>query len=403
VAELSHALQDALRRERPRIVASVLRLCGSLDLAEDAVHEAALAAMQAWATGLPSNPAAWLTTAAKRVALDAIRHQRRAAGHLGELAASAVDASSGTDSMDVIVDDYLRLIFTCCDPALGLDARIALTLKVVVGFTTAEIARAYLTSEDTISQRILRAKRTLRECERGYEPPSQAELPERVGAVLGVLYALINEGHTAASGALTRVALLAEAVRLGRLVCDLVPVEPEAFGLLALAAFSSARSQARVDAEGVPILLAQQDRTQWDHRLIREGLIALQRARSLGGPGPYVLQAEIAAVHITAPTWDGTDWDDIVNLYEAITRIDASPVVALNRAIALSMRDGPRKGLAALSGLESKLASYHLFFATRADLLEKVGRDGRADLRKAIALSTNDAERRLLERRLRSG
>jgi predicted RNA polymerase sigma factor len=260
-----------------------------------------------------------------------------------------------------------------------------------------------LTSEDTVSQRVLRAKRTLRERERGYEPPSAAELPERVGAVLGVLYALLNEGHTAASGRLIRAELLEETLRLGRLVCDLVPEQSEAFGLLALVAFTCARSQARVDAEGAPILLAQQDRAQWDRRLVREGLIALECARSLAGRGSYVLQAEISALHIKATTWDSTDWDGIVELYDALTRIDESPVVALNRAIALSMRDGPREGLVALSRLESKLASYHLFFATRADLLERLGRDGRADLRKALELATNDAERLLLERRLRGG
>ncbi|MEQ1566561.1 MAG: sigma-70 family RNA polymerase sigma factor [Myxococcota bacterium] len=400
MAELNPALELTLRRERPRIVASVLPLCGSLDLAEDAVHEAALAAIRAWAGGVPSNPAAWLTTVARRVALDAIRHRKRAAAHLEELAFTAVDHTSAADPVDVLVDDYLRLLFTCCDPALGLDSRIALTLKVVVGFSTAEIARAFLTSENTISQRILRAKRTIHQSGRGYEPPTEAELPARVGAVLGVVYALINEGHTASDGQLTRSDLLQEALRLGHLLGDLMPEHPEVFGLVALAAFTSARSRS-VDGDGAPVLLAQQDRAQWDRRLVREGLIALHRARSLGRPGPYVLQAEIAAVHITAPSWEDTDWDAVVKLYDALVHLQRSPVVALNRAIALSMRDGAPAGLDALSSLESNLEGYHLFFAARAELLERVGRDGRADLRRALELVTNDPDRRLLERRLR--
>jgi predicted RNA polymerase sigma factor len=305
------------------------------------------------------------------------------------------------ETIDTVSDDTLRLIFTCCHPELSTDNRVALTLKVVAGFSTEEIARAFVCSEATVSQRILRAKQTLDEKKVGYVIPERNDLAERVAAVVGVVYAMFNEGHTGRSGPLMRLDLQAEALRLARLICDLVPREPEAFGALAIMAFGAARAQTRVDDEGLPILLAAQDRSRWNRELVREGLMALRRARSLGGRGPYVLQAEIAAVHVTAPRWESTDWASIVLAYDALRKVSPSPVVALNRAVAVSMLAGPSAGLAALKAIERPLADYHLFYATRADLLERTGGDPRPDLERAISLATNDGEKRLLERRLR--
>ena len=395
MAELTAIIEDTVRRERGRIIGGLLRLCGSLDAAEEAFQEATLAALRAWRDEVPANPGAWLMTAAKNSARDARRHHA-----VVEAKAPLLAEDDMHDTLDTLTDDYLRLIFTCCDPELSLDNAIALTLKVVAGFSTEEIARAFVCTEATVSQRILRAKQTVASLD--YEPPEREELAARVDAVLGVIYAMFNEGHTARTGELMRLDLQAEALRLGRLLCDLAPGEPEAFALVATMAFAAARAHTRVDADGLPILLADQDRTRWNRELVREGLMALARARSLGGRGPYMLQAEIAAVHVTAPTWEATDWAAIVALYDQLAAIAPPPIIALNRAIAVAMRDGPAAGLAALAGLERSLADYHLFYATRADLLERVGKDPRADLRKALALVTNDAERQLLERRLRA-
>jgi RNA polymerase sigma factor (sigma-70 family) len=397
MAELSDLIGDTVRRERGRIVGGLLRLCGSLDAAEEAFQEAVLAALQAWQAQVPDNPGAWLMRAAQNNARDALRHRAVADAKAPLLAEDDVEPS---ESIDAVSDDHLRLIFTCCHPALARDNQIALTLKVVAGFSTEEIARAFVCSEDTVAQRILRAKQALADQHVAYATPGRDELEARVAAVVGVVYALFNEGHTARSGPWMRLDLQAEALRLGRLLADLVPRAPEVFGLVALMSFGAARAHTRVDAEGVPILLDAQDRSRWNRELLREGLVALQRARSLGGRGPTVVQAEIAALHATAPTWADTDWPAIVARYDALTALAPSPVVALNRAVALAMRDGPAAGLAALAGLERPLADYHLFYATRADLLERAGRDPRADLRRALALVTNDGERRLLERRL---
>ncbi|MBV8760183.1 MAG: RNA polymerase subunit sigma-24 [Deltaproteobacteria bacterium] len=395
MADLTAIIEDTVRRERGRIVGGLLRLCGSLDAAEEAFQEAALAALRAWRDEVPANPGAWLMTAAKNSARDARRHHA-----IVEAKAPLLAEDDMHDTIDTLTDDYLRLVFTCCDPELSLDNAIALTLKVVAGFSTDEIARAFVTTEATVSQRILRAKQTVAALD--YVPPEREELAARVDAVLGVLYAMFNEGHTARSGELMRLDLQAEALRLGRLLCDLAPREPEAYGLVAMMAFSAARAHTRVDADGAPILLADQDRTTWNRELVREGLMALARARSLGGRGAYVLQAEIAAVHVTAPAYESTDWAAIVALYDELAAVVRSPIVSLNRAVAIGMRDGAAAGLAALDGLERALAEYHLFYATRADLLERAGKDPRADLRKALSLVTNDGERQLLERRLRA-
>jgi RNA polymerase sigma factor (sigma-70 family) len=398
VADLTAIVEETVRREHGRIVGGLLRLCGNLDAAEEAFQEAALAAIQAWREQIPANPGAWLMTAAKNSAKDARRHRAVVDAKAPLLVEDDMDAR---ETIDTVSDDYLRLIFTCCHPELSTDNQIALTLKVVAGFSTEEIARAFVCSESTISQRILRAKQTLEQKRVPYEIPDLAELGARLAAVLGVVYAMFNEGHTGHSGPLMRLDLQAEALRLGRLLCDLVPSEPEAFGLLAIMAFSAARAGTRVDAEGLPVLLSAQDRSRWDRGLIREGLMALQRARSLGGHGPYVVQSAIAATHVTAPAWEQTDWAAIVALYDVLGAITPSPVVALNRAVAVSMRAGPAEGLEALKNLERPLADYHLFYATRADFLERAGKDPRPDLHKAISLATNDGERRLLERRLR--
>jgi RNA polymerase sigma-70 factor (ECF subfamily) len=399
MADLTATVDDVVRRERGRIVGGLLRLYGSLDAAEEAFQEAALAAVQAFREQVPKNPGAWLMTAAKNSARDARRHQAVVEASTPLLVGDGGEVDT-RENIDTVSDDYLRLIFTCCHPELATDNRIALTLKVVAGFSTEEIARAFVCSPATVSQRILRAKQIIEEKRLPYETAGRDELSTRSAAVLGVVYAMFNEGHTGLSGELMRLDLQGEALRLGRLLCDLMPREFEAFGLLALMAFGAARAHTRVDADGVPVLLDAQDRSRWNKELLREGLMALARARSLGGRGPYVVQAEIAAVHVTAPDWESTEWPSIVALYGELLSIAPSPIVALNRAIAVSMRDGPSEGLAALKELERPLADYHLFYAARADFLERMGRDGRADLRKALSLVTNEGERRLLERRL---
>jgi len=398
VADLTAIVGETVRSQRGRIVGGLLRLCGSLDAAEEAFQEAALAAVQAWREEVPSNPGAWLMTAAKNSAKDARRRRAVAEAKAPVLTEDEMDAQ---DTIDTVSDDYLRLIFTCCHPALSTDNQIALTLKVVAGFSTEEIARAFVCSEATVSQRILRAKQTLEDGKVGYALPERGELAARVSAALGVVYAMFNEGHTACSGPLMRLDLQAEALRLARLLCDLVPREAEAFAVLAIIAFGAARAQTRVGDDGVPILLDAQDRSRWKRDLLREGLMAFARARSLGGRGPYVLQAAIAAAHATAPAWESTDWGVIVAAYDALAEIAPSPIVALNRAIAVSMASGSAAGLAALDGIEPPLAGYHLFYAARADMLERAGGDPRADLERALALATNDGEKRLLERRLR--
>ena len=399
MADLTATVEDAVRRERGRIVGGLLRLCRSLDAAEEAFQEAALAAVQAWRDEVPANPGAWLMTAAKNSAKDARRRRAVAEAKAPLLFEDEMDPG---DSIDTVSDDYLRLIFTCCHPELSTDNQIALTLKVVAGFSTEEIARAFVCSEATVSQRVLRAKQTIEGRRVGYATPERHELAERVGAALAVLYAMFNEGHTGRSGPLMRLDLQAEALRLARLLCDLVPREPEAFGALAIMAFGAARAHTRVDDDGLPILLAAQDRSRWNRELLREGLMALRRARSLGGRGPYVLQAAIAAAHVTAPAWESTDWATIVAAYDALAEASPSPVVTLNRAVAVSMLAGPSAGLAALVALERPLADYHLFYAARADMFERAGGDPRPDLERAISLATNEGEKRLLERRLRA-
>ena len=397
MADVRSVVEETVRRERGPILGGLLRFSGSVDAAEEAFQEAALAAVEAWRDAVPANPGAWLMTAAKNSAKDARRHRVIVEAKAPLLAESEMDAR---ETIEAVSDDYLRLIFTCCHPDISIDNQIALTLKVVAGFSTEEIARAFVCSEATVSQRILRAKQTLQETQAPYVVPERGELELRLSSVLGVVYAMFNEGHTARAGEWMRVDLQAESLRLARLVCDLLPIESEACGLLAMIAFGAARARTRVDAEGMPILLAEQARSKWDKELIREGLMALQRARTLGGRGPHVLQAAMAKVHVTAPTWESTDWGAIIALYDELERIEPSPVVKLNRAIAVSMKSGAAAGLSALKPLERPLAGYHLFYATRADFLERAGKDPRKDLAKALSLATNEGERRLLRARL---
>jgi len=398
VEELSKTLDEVFRREKSRVVGALVRLVGNLDAAEEAFQEAVVAALSSWhATGTPANPAAWLTTAAKNAARDAARHRRI----VDKKAPLLVKNESVTpDTPGSVGDDELRLIFTCCHPVLTLESQVALTLKVVAGFSTEEIARAFLSPEKTIAQRLVRAKRTIEEEHVSYVVPERAELPARLASVLAVVYLLFNEGHTTRRGALMRLDLQAEALRLGRLLCDLLPDEPEVFGLFALIAFGVARTSTRTDEHGEMLLLSEQARSRWDRPTIKDGLMALQRARRLGGRGSYALQAGIAACHATAATWDTTDWSRILHAYDELLTVAPSPVVELNRAVAVCMVDGPAKGLAALAALEAPLAAYHLFYAIRADFRSRLGEDARDDYRRALNLTGNEGERSFLRRKI---
>jgi RNA polymerase sigma-70 factor, ECF subfamily len=397
VAELSETIAEVVRREKSRVVAALVRRVGSIDAAEEAFQEAVLAALPSWRDGLPMNPAAWLTTAAKNHARDAARHQRVVDAKSPLLSAHDI---SLPDLPESFCDEQLRLVFTCCHPALTLDSQVALTLKVVLGLTTDEIARAFLCPEKTISQRITRAKKTIEARRLPYEVPERPELPERLAAVLAVVYLVFNEGHVTRQGALMRLDLQLEALRLARLLCDLLPNEAEVFGLFALIALSLARAETRADEHGDLLLLSEQDRSRWDRRAIKEGLLALQRARRLDGTGPYVLQAEISACHATAPTWANTDWQRILGLYDELLGVAPSPVVELNRAVAVCMCQGPSAGLEALGTLEAALSKYHLFFALRADFRVRAGQDARDDYQRALSLATNESERRFLQRKI---
>ncbi|HSN25572.1 MAG TPA: DUF6596 domain-containing protein [Kofleriaceae bacterium] len=377
------------------MVGALLRLCGSLDAAEEAFQEAVVAALATWpAQGVPANPAGWLVTTARNKARDARRHAA-----VVDAKAPLLEEEPMHADVETIRDDQLRLIFTCCHPELARDAQVALTLKVIAGFSIEELARAFLVPEVTMAQRIVRAKKLVEQRALVYAVPGPRELPERLAAVLEVIYLIFNEGHTARAGALVRLDLQAEALRLGRLLQDTLPREPEVDGLVALMAFGAARAATRTDDAGNLLLLAEQDRARWNVPLIEEGLLALARARKVGR-GLYTLQAEIAAAHVSAPAWEATDWRHILACYDALLAATGSPVVALNRAIALAMADGAEAGLAALDELAEPLARYHLFYATRADLLRRLGRDPRADYARALELVTNDAERAFLQRRL---
>jgi RNA polymerase sigma-70 factor (ECF subfamily) len=407
-SDVKAAVDAAFRDEWGRVVATLIRVTGDWDLAEECAADALAMALQRWPRdGIPDRPGAWLTTAARNRAIDLLRREKVGAAKLREVAVMASrDEPEPLSSDDSgVPDDRLRLMFTCCHPALSLEARVALTLRTLAGLTTAEIARAFLSSEPTMAKRLVRAKQKIQHAGIPYRVPPSHLLPERVPSVLGVLYLLFNEGYSASAGAdLIRVGLSAEAIRLARVLISLMPDEPEAAGLLALMLLQDSRRAARVDAGGDLVTLEDQDRARWDAASITEGVSVLDRALRRRRPGPYQLQAAIAACHATAPTAADTDWAQIALLYEELGRFLPTPVVELNRAVAVSMANGPAAGLALVAELEAsgKLSGYHLLPATRADLLRRLGRAREAAdaYREALALAATDSERRFLNRRL---
>lgn len=403
------AIEAAWRIDAPRIIAAVARMTGDVGTAEDFAQDALVAALRAWpGQGVPDNPGAWLMATAKRRAIDFIRRGRmldrkheEVAYEIGEDTGSPEDAIHESIDDDV-GDDLLRLIFTACHPVLSTEARVALTLRLLGGLTTEEIARAFLAPVPTVAQRIVRAKRTLAEARVPFDVPRAEERAARLGSVLEVIYLIFNEGYAATSGdTWMRTDLCDEALRLARVLAGLMPQESEVHGLAALLELQASRARARVDADGNPVLLMDQDRSRWDRLLIQRGLASLERAQQLTDTlGPYTLQGAIAACHARARTPGETDWERIVALYDALTEITQSPVVALNRAVAVAMAYGPEAGLALIDDIadEPALRSYHLLPAARADLLHRLGRDAEAvrELERAASMTQNDRERTLL-------
>lgn len=399
-------MADAFSREWGRVVATLIRMTGDWDIAEECAQDAFALALERWQRdGVPRRPGAWLTTAARNRAIDRLRRAATGAAKLQEVAV----LSSPSEPFDVedsgVADDRLRLIFTCCHPALSIEAQVALTLRTLAGLTTAEIGRAFLVPETTMAQRLVRAKHKIRNAGIPYRVPPAHMLPERTGAVLGVIYLLFNEGYSASSGAdLMRQNLTREAIRLGRVLVRLMPDEPEALGLLSLMLLHDGRRASRVDAAGDLVPLEEQDRDRWDRQVIEEGCEILTTALRRRRPGPYQLQAAIAACHASARESSDTDWSEIAGLYSRLLAVMPSPVVELNRAVAVAMAEGPGVGLALVESLEASgaLAGYHLLSATRADLLRRLDRSGEAaaSYREALELATTDAERRYLTRRL---
>jgi RNA polymerase sigma-70 factor, ECF subfamily len=409
--DVHRTIEAIWRIESPRLIAGLARMLRDVGLAEELAQDALVAALETWPeSGVPENPGAWLTATAKRRGIDALRRgQRLERKHeeLGrELDADRAAAPDPEAAMDGIVsDDLLRLVFTACHPVLSTDAQVALTLRLLGGLTTVEIARAFLVPEPTIAQRIVRAKKALADAQVPFEVPRGAELAARLSSVLRVVYLVFNEGYSATAGDdWMRPALCEDALRLGRVLAELVPHEPEVHGLVALMELQSSRSRARVGPSGEPILLLEQDRGRWDQLLIHRGLAALERAERLGDPpGPYVLQASIAACHARARTPEETDWTGIAARYAALAQLAPSPVVELNRAVAVSMAFGPAAGLELVDALvpEPSLRGYHLLPSVRGDLLAKLGRfeEARIELERAASLTQNARERELLLRR----
>jgi RNA polymerase sigma-70 factor (ECF subfamily) len=401
------SLDDFYRDEFGRVLATVIRSIGDFHVAEEAVQDAFAAALTRWPDeGWPDNPRAWLVATARNRAIDALRRTGRFEKirvELGHVAESSEDMPETSDN--AIPDERLRLVFTCCHPAIAPDARVALALRTLCGLSTEAIAHAFLVPVPTMAQRLVRAKRKIQDAGIPYEVPPRDAIPERLDAVLAVVYLVFNEGYGASRGAeLQRPDLVREALHLGRVLVELLPGEGEVHGLVALMELQDSRSETRVDAEGKLVLLEAQERARWDHAAIARGLASLERARRFAPPGPYRLQAEIAARHASAATWDATDWPAIAALYATLARVMPSPIVELNRAVAVAMAEGPAAGLAIVDELaaEPRLQEYHLLPATRADLLRRLGAfaEARDEYRRALALAENETERDFLERRI---
>ena len=408
VDETRALVDEVYRRESRRVLATLIRLLGDFDRAEEALHDAFAAAVEQWSReGVPANPRAWLVSAGRFKAIDALRRRARFDASLEELAGrydqSTGVVADGTD--DDVEDDRLRLIFTCCHPAFAPHTQVALTLREVCGLTTEEIASAFLTAPATIAQRIVRGKAKFRDAKIPYQVPAFADLPMRLESVLAVIYLVFNEGYSASSGqSITRADLTSEAIRLGHLLVELLP-DHEALGLLALMLLHESRRIARTSSTGDVVLLENQDRSLWQQNLIQEGHALVERAIASRRFGPYTVQAAIAATHATASSAAATDWQQIVGLYDALLRIEASPVIELNRAVAVAMRDGPDMGLSLIDAIltRGELSDYHLAHAARADLCRRLGRvdEARAAYRRALELARQEPERRFLEMRLR--
>ena len=405
---LRETIDEIYRVESRRVLATLIRLLGDFDLAEEALHEAFTTALEQWAhEGVPKNPRAWLVSVGRFKAIDNIRRRVRFDSSLAQIANELGPNTEDPFEVDDedIEDERLRLIFTCCHPALSPDAQIALTLRTVCGLTTEEIAHAFLTPPPTIAQRIVRAKSKIRDAKIPYEVPSHTELPDRLDTVLHVIYLVFNEGYSASFGdSLTRHDLSSEAIRLGRLLIELLP-EPEAIGLLALMLLQESRRAARISPTGELILLNEQDRSLWNHAQISEGLNLIQQALASRRFGPYTIQAAIAAVHARASTADTTDWRQIVALYDILSQADPSPIIELNRAVAVAMCDGPAAGLELIEAILTRgdLKDYHFIHSAHADLCRRLGRiaEARTSYKRALQLSQQKSEREFLERRLR--
>jgi RNA polymerase sigma-70 factor (ECF subfamily) len=406
VESVRETVEAVYRSESRRVFATLIRVLGDFDLAEEALHDAFAAAVEQWQRdGVPANPRAWLVSAGRFKAIDTMRRRARFDASMADLAARLDSDTSDTDQDDGgLEDDRLRLIFTCCHPALPADAQVALTLREVCGLTTEEIAKAFLTAVPTLAQRIVRAKAKIKSAGIPYQVPERADLPDRLDTVLHVIYLVFNEGYSASSGnSLTRADVSGEAIRLGRLLVELLP-EPEVMGLLALMLLHESRRIARSTPAGELILLEHQDRSLWNRDQIADGTALVQRALSSRQFGSYTIQAAIAAVHAEAPTAAATDWAQIVRLYDVLTQVEPSPVVELNRAVAVAMRDGPAAGLGLIDAILARgdLADYHLAHSARAEFCRRLGRtaEARSSYVQALALTRQEPERRFLERRL---